>query len=319
MELDFRQLGYLLAISQEGSFTRAAARLKMSQPTLSNAITQLERRIGSTVLTRGRHGAQLTDAGRMLIRRAELIEIQMGRAVQDVLHHRAGNVGPLVVGVTPVAAADLVPRALARLRQEVPTAAVSIVEMVFREAMDALLKGTVDLAVGPVGVYPKVEGIEEERLATDPLSIIVRAGHPLSRRRAASLRQLRDVQWVLPNEQGAFQRQLEALFVTAGLGWPMGAVLTNSMTAMKAIVIHGDGVAIMPPHLVALERRVGLLHCIRLVEAGANRALGLSRAQGRELSPVAQRFAEIIRACARDPPGTAGGRAKGSNSSVASR
>jgi LysR family transcriptional regulator, cyn operon transcriptional activator len=53
MELDFRQLGYLLAIAQEGSFTRAAARLKMSQPTLSNAIAQLERGIGSTVLTRG--------------------------------------------------------------------------------------------------------------------------------------------------------------------------------------------------------------------------------------------------------------------------
>lgn len=61
MELDFRQLCYLLAISQEGSFTRAAARLKMFQPTLSNAIAQLERRIESTVLTRGRQGARLTE------------------------------------------------------------------------------------------------------------------------------------------------------------------------------------------------------------------------------------------------------------------
>jgi molybdate transport repressor ModE-like protein len=319
MELDYRQLGYLLAISQEGSFTRAAARLKMSQPTLSNAIAQLERRIGSTVLTRGRHGARLTDAGRMLVRHAELIEIEMRRAVQDVRHHQAGNVGPLVVGVTPVAAADLVPRALARLREEMPTAAVSVVEMVFREAMDALLKGTIDLAFGPIGVYPRVEGIEEERLATDPLSVIVRAGHPLSRRRAASLRQLQDVQWVLPSDQSAFHRQVEALFVTARLGWPTGAVLTNSATALKAIVVHGDGVAIMPRQLVALERRTGLVHCIRLVEAGATRALGLSRTTSRTLSPVAQRFAEIIRACARDRPGAADGRAKGGNSSTGSR
>lgn len=308
MELDFRQLGYLLAISQEGSFTRAAARLKMSQPTLSNAIAHLERRIGSAVLTRGRHGAQLTDAGCLLVRHAELIEIQMGRALQDVRHHQAGNVGPLVLGVTPVAAANLVPRALGLLKQEMPTTAVSIMEMVFREAMDALLKGTIDLAIGPVGVYPKAEGIEEERLATDPLSVIVRAGHPLSRRRAVSLPQLKNVQWVLPSDQSAFHRQVEALFVTAGLGWPSGAVLTNSATALKAIVIHGDGVAIMPRQLVVLERQAGLLHCIRLVEAGANRALGLSRTSSRTLSPVAQRFAEIIRVCAQDSRGAEGRR-----------
>ena len=140
MELDYRQLGYLLAIAQESTFTRAAARLKMSQPTLSNAVAQLERRIGSAVLTRGRHGARLTDEGRMLVRRAELIEIEMRRAVQDVLHHQAGNVGPLVVGVTPVAAADLVPRALARLREEMPTAAVSVVEMPDPRTIPELLR-----------------------------------------------------------------------------------------------------------------------------------------------------------------------------------
>lgn len=301
MDLDFRQLGYLLAIARERSFTRAAARLGMSQPTLSNAIAQLERRIGSAVFTRGRHGAQLTDAGRMLARHAQLIETQMDRAAQDVLHHRAGSIGPLVVGVTPVAAADLAPRALARLRQEMPTAVVSVVEMVFSEGMNALLNGTVDIVVGPIGVYPRVDGIEEERLTTDPLSVIVRAGHPLSRRRTASLRALRDVQWVLPSDQSAFHRQIEALFVAAGLDWPRSAVLTNSMTALKAIVIHGDGVAIMPLQLVTLERRAGLLHCIRLLEAGASRALGLSRVDGRPLSPIAERFTEIVRACAREP------------------
>jgi hypothetical protein len=63
-----------------------------------------------------------------------------------------------------------------------------------------------------------------------------------------------------------------------------GAVLTNSASALKAIVIHGDGVAIMPRQLVALERQAGLLHCIHLVEAGANRALGLSRTSSRPLS-----------------------------------
>ena len=64
------------------------------------------------------------------------------------------------------------------------------------------------------------------------------------------------------------------------------------------MVVHGDGVTIIPRQLVALEREADLLHCIDLVEAGAARALGLSWARDRKLSPLAQRFAEIIRACA---------------------
>ena len=54
--------------------------------------------------------------------------------------------------------------------------------MAFADAMPALLKGQIDLMVGPVGVYAKVEGVEEERLTTDPFAVIVRSGHPLRRR-----------------------------------------------------------------------------------------------------------------------------------------
>jgi regulatory helix-turn-helix LysR family protein len=91
MELDFGQLGYLLAIEQEASFTGAAARPKMSRPTLSKAIAQLEREIGSTVLSRAsRRTAHRCEpyAGRSRPTHRD----QMDRAVQDVLHHRAGNI-----------------------------------------------------------------------------------------------------------------------------------------------------------------------------------------------------------------------------------
>jgi DNA-binding transcriptional LysR family regulator len=126
----------------------------------------------------------------------------------------------------------------------------------------------------------------------------VRSGHPLRRRRSISLRELADAAWVLPNDQSAFHHQLEALFIVAGVAWPTNAIVTNSMVALKSMVVHGDGVTIIPRQLVALEREAGLLHCIDLIEAGAARALGLSWARDRKLSPLAQRFAEIIRACA---------------------
>lgn len=300
MDVDQRQLLHLLAIARAGSFGRAAERLRMSQPALSNSIAQLERRMGgSRVFDRGRHGAKLTDLGQMLLRHAEMLEIAMGRISAELDNRLQSVQGPLVIGVTPVAAAHLVPKAVGQLKAEAPNLAVSIIETVFSEAMDALLKGSIDVMVGPIGVYPKVSGIEEEALAIDPFAIIVRDKHALGAKRSISLRSLPDSQWVLPSEQSAYRRQLEALFVVAGLHWPAGCVTTNSMAAMKAMVLNSDCVAIMPTQVVAVERRAKLLRCVRLTESGGTRSLGLSWAKTRRLSPLAQRFVQIVREAAR--------------------
>jgi molybdate transport repressor ModE-like protein len=303
MDPDYRQLMHLLAIGRCGTFSRAAAELRMSQPALSNSISQLESRLKVRVLERGRNGAQLTDAGRALVRHAEILQSQMGRAVEEIRFQRQSQLGPLIVGVTPVAAASLVPRALAQLKKDMPALAVSIQETVFHDGIGDLLKGNLDVMVGPIGVYAPVEGIEEQRLTVDPFSLVVRSGHALSRRRSASLRQIADVEWVLPSDRSAFHRQLEALFVVAGLGWPSRAITTNSMTAMKAIVMHTDCVALMPRQLVAIEQKAGLLKTIRLVEAGASRALGISWARGRKPSGPAEAFIEALHDCARKPAG----------------
>jgi DNA-binding transcriptional LysR family regulator len=299
MEADYRQLIYLLAIAESGSFSRAAASLRMSQPALSNSIASLERRLDTKLLDRGRSGAALTDAGRVLVRHATILKTQMGRAMEEIDLQRQASSGPLVIGVTPVAAASLVPRALARLKREMPQLAIRVHETVFKEGMDGLLQGSLDVMVGPIGVYPPVDGIEEQQIAVDPFSIVVRNGHRLAKRRSLSLRQMTDVEWVLPSDQGAFHRQLEALFVIAGLGWPKNAIATNSMMAMKSIAMHGDCVALMPKQLVELERKAGLLVTVRLVEGGVSRALGISFARDRSLSPPAETFVQILHDCAR--------------------
>lgn len=274
----------------------------MSQPALSNSIALLEQRLQTRVLNRGRAGAELTDAGRVLVRHAERLEVQMNRAVEEIRFHRQAFEGPLNVGVTPVAAANLVPRALARLKREMPHLVVRVQETVFHDGVDGLLKGTLDVMVGPTGVYAPVAGILEKPLMTDPFSIVVRSGHPLARKRSASLRQLKDCEWVLPSDQSAFHRQLEALFVVAGIGWPNHAIATNSMIAMKSIVIHSDCVALMPKQLIAIEQQAGLLKTIRLVEAGASRALGISWPENRKPTEPAQAFMRLLQDCTRKNP-----------------
>lgn len=124
------------------------------------------------------------------MRHARILQTQMGRAMEEMDLLRQASFGPLVVGVTPVAAAALVPRALGQLRRQLPSLAIRVHETVFKEGMEGLLNGSLDLMVGPIGVYPPVDGIEEQRLTMDPFTIVVRNGHPLSKRRSVSLRQL---------------------------------------------------------------------------------------------------------------------------------
>lgn len=299
MEPDYRQLIYLMAIAESGSFSRAAAKLRMSQPALSNSIASLEQRLSAKLLNRGRSGAALTGAGQLLVRHARILQTQMGRAVEEIGLFRQASLGPLIVGVTPVAAASLVPRALARIRLEMPSLAIRVHETVFKDGMDGLLNGSLDLMVGPIGVYPAVDGIEEQRLTVDPFTIVVRKGHILSKRRSVSLRQMTDVEWVLPSDHSAFHKQLESLFVVAGLGWPGNAIMTNSMMAMKSIAMYSDCVALMPKQLVELERKAGMLVTIRLVEGNISRALGISWARKPEPNSPAEAFVRILRDCAR--------------------
>src|SRR5690606_32653673 len=264
MDIDPRHLAILRRIAESGSFTRAAASLRISQPALSNSIAQLERLLGVRVLERGRHGARLTEFGHGLVRRARALDAHLKGAVEEVRLRKLGAEGPLAVGVTPVTAADLVPRALGLLKRRTPALSVAIVQGLEEDHMAMMEVGAPDLVVRPVGVYPSRPEVVEEPLILAPLSLIVRTRPPLAPRRSVALKELADAEWALPSERSAFRRQLEALFLTAGMQWPTLCVTTNSMVALKSVVMHSDAVTIMPEQLVAFERGAGRLRCIRL-------------------------------------------------------
>src|SRR5262245_27549258 len=99
MEMDARQLACLLTIAQHGSFSRAAAHLRLSQPALSRTISQLERTLGARVLERGRFGAKLNSLGSVLVRHAEALRVQLSRAREEAELHRDHVDGQMIVGV----------------------------------------------------------------------------------------------------------------------------------------------------------------------------------------------------------------------------
>lgn len=298
MRIDPRRLLDLLAVARHGSFTGAAEALSVSQPGLSQSIAQLEHGVGARVLVRDRHGARLTEIGQVLEFHARALDSLLSRAKEETRLRSIGVEGPLAVGITPITAAALVPQALAMLCRETPRVCVSVVEGLDDELVAMLRARELDLVVSRL--RPSIPDVQSEPLIVSDWALITRPNHPLAGRMSISLREICGVQWVLPAGGSAFRRQMEVVFEAAGVAWPTCGISTNSILAIKAIVMSTECVTVMSPALVNVERNAGRLQAIALKDIAPLQPVGMMWRKDDELSPIATRFAKILRLAAAD-------------------
>jgi DNA-binding transcriptional LysR family regulator len=302
MKIDPRRLLDLLMVARHGSFSGAAVATRISQPALSKSIGLLERELGARVLERDRQGARLNEFGTALARHAQALESLLAQSKEEMRLRLLGIEGPLAIGITPVTAVGLVPQALELLTRETPNISVSVIEGLDNEIKSMLRSRELDLVVSRLGVGPEYTDIEEDPLILAGWSLITRPGHRLADLPSVSIKALGDVQWVLPAGGSAFRQQMEVVFTSAGLWWPSRGISTNSILAIKAIVMNTDCVTIMSPRLVEVERSAGRLCSVSLTDVSALRPVGLMWRRGEELSPIATRFAKVLRSVAREDP-----------------
>lgn len=298
MDVDPRHLRILLAIAEHGTFTRAAAAQRISQPAMSSAIARLEKQLGVRVLERGRHGADLNDFGRLLVRHARGLHALLGQAKAEIDLKRLGYEGPLKIGGTPVTLIELVPAAIERLTRGNPRVSITVMEGVDEALLDKLRAGEIDVMVSGVGHVAPPPDIAQEDLLALPFDAVVNRKSALAKRRAVSLQDLAGMQWALPTPGSAFRHHLEGIFVTSGVPFPESYWACDSLMALKSLVTHADCVSILPRHAVALEARAGVLRMIRLRDVATRRQIGAMTLRTRAASPLADRFLAALRKAA---------------------
>jgi len=294
MALDPRQLQVLLTVVREGSFSAAAGVLNMSQPAVSMAIAQLERSVGAQLVERGRQGAKATQAGRILTRRAEMIETVIGLARREVALGMLGMEGPLVVGGTPGALISLLPPATARLERAGTRFALQVVEAADADLFEMLRTYSIDLAICTVSIGTLPPDIVERALLVDRFILAMRAGHPFPSD-TATLGEVAGLEWALPGVGGAFQRQIEAMFLNAGVPVPQQAIRSDSIALTKEIVRQSDHVTILPHRVVATELANGEFRQVMLRTGSPTRTVGVRMLRERAQMPLAD---NLIRAMA---------------------
>ena len=285
MSIDPRQLRYLMAIAECGSFTSAAERLAMSQPALSNSIALLERNLGVSVLDRTRRGSTLNAFGEILVRRASGLESLLSAAEEEVRLKAAGIEGPLIIGATPSVLALLLPEALCRLSRKSGPIDIRIVDGVDSKLLPALYAGELEIIVGPVGeTFEANPEIQEVPLMDDPFTIVAAADNPICGREQVSLSELTEMPWVLPFEASSYRERLESFFRIANAPWPTNCIYTDSLIALEAIVRRSDRITIFS-RLQAMGQIDRRLRTIPLKHAGT-RTIGYKHRKNGPLSPL---------------------------------
>jgi DNA-binding transcriptional LysR family regulator len=186
MTMELRHLRYFIAVAEEGHITRAAERLGMQQPPLSQQIKAIERELGVQLFYRKPRGVELTAPGRALLDDARAILSQLDRAFDTTRRTARGEQGRICVGVTPTSPFHpFVPRVIRAFRESYPLVSVMMEEWASNELIDHLRNGRIDAAFIRT---PPVDssGLAVSALLEEELIVVLPEGHVLAQSRGRS-------------------------------------------------------------------------------------------------------------------------------------
>jgi DNA-binding transcriptional LysR family regulator len=179
--VEFRQLEAFVAVATELHFGRAAERLHMAPPTLSEIIRRLERELGTPLFTRTTRRVAMTSAGAELLARSKIILDEVAAADAAVRRVAGGDAGTVRLGITPPVAPVLAPHLIGAFADQAPQVTVDLQRMWLPSLTDALLAGRIDVAI-TCGLLPAPEGTANEVFCAEPLLVGLRPDHRLADR-----------------------------------------------------------------------------------------------------------------------------------------
>lgn len=291
--MELRQVRYFLALAEECHFGRAAARLHVAQPALSQQIKQLERELGTPLFQRSTRHVELTEAGRELTGYARTLLAEAERARVHMTELATGRAGRVSVGFIGTATYDVLPRVARTVRARLPGITLELHgELLTPQLVDGLLTGTYDLAVLRSATAP--EAVRITPLRTETLVAVLPAHHPLAGRTRISLTALAGEPFVIhpAGPRSAMHDRVLSACREAGFA-PPSLVEVGETATLVVLVAAGHGVALVPESVQSL--RLDGVTYVPLVEQETV-DLVLGRRAPHDV-PAAQQVASVIEEC----------------------
>lgn len=241
--MTLNELRYVVAVAQERSFGRAAARCFVSQPALSVAIHKLEEELGTPLFERGKGEITVTPLGERIVEQAQKILEEVTRIRELAVGGRNQLVGTLRLGVIHTVAPYLLPDLVPELHRVAPEMPLEIDETLTENLAVGLRSGRLDAAI--VALPFDVPGVATQFLYEEPFQVVVPHGHPWVRRRDIAPGELAGEHTILLNVGHCFRDQV--LDACPELNQSDARVTrSNSLETIRNMVASGLGVSVLP-------------------------------------------------------------------------
>jgi DNA-binding transcriptional LysR family regulator len=251
--MELRHLRYFIAVAEELHFRRAAERLHMSQPPLSQQIRQLEEEIGAQLLTRSQRKVELTAAGAAFLVRSREILDAVEDAARQARRVQRGEVGRLAVGFVGSAMYSFVPELLRAFREQAPDIALRLHEMGTTEQLRQLDDGRLD--VGFLRTPGRWPGLSFETVLSEQIVVAMPDVHPLAQRARLRMEDLAGESLVLLTPGGSPGLRAALATSIAQLGGEERIIQEASeMQTVVGLVAAGIGISLVPESVRALVR-----------------------------------------------------------------
>ena len=287
--MEINQLRYVCAIAETGSFSRAAERCHVAQPSLSQQVLKLEEDLGAKLFDRLGRSVRLTEAGRGFLPHARSILHQMEAARTGVEDKRTDVRGSVAAGVIPTIAPYLMPSYIAAFARKHPEAKLRLVEETTPVLVESLRNLSIDLAILALPLRHKE--FEMFPLLTEPLFAVLPKDHPRAAAKSMALKDLRGEPFVMLRDGHCF-RDLSVATCARARITPRIAFESGQFSSLLGMVAAGVGVSLVPQ--MAVDRNIPCQY-IRLSDASATRTIVAAVLRGRSFNRVQQAFLSGIK------------------------
>ncbi|MEW9669067.1 LysR family transcriptional regulator [Ammoniphilus sp. 3BR4] len=290
--MELRQLEYALMIAEERNFSRAAEKLHLAQPSLSQQMIKLEKELRVQLFERRPGDIQLTYAGKRFIDQASKILDQVEQLKQEMMDVVDSSKGQIIIGTLPITGAHLLPAALPLFQQEFPGIELVMLEETTTQLEQLTAKGQTDISLLSLPITEK--GLEIVPLLEEPIYLAVPPNHPFSTRKEVELSECKDESFIVLKRGQGFREISQRLCHQAGFE-PKVVFESTNIETVQSLVASGMGIGFIPKMVTRTRRSTHVPVYLPIGDLHPTRTLVIGYKKGRYLSKAAESFISIMR------------------------
>ena len=303
--MDLRQLRNLLAVMDEGTLGKAAARVNISQPALTKSIQRLETELGVRLFERNSRGMRPTLYADSLRGYAKAACLAMAEAQSQITALRNGTEGLLTVAAAPALAAEFLPKIVARLLSERPKLQVRVVSQ-NKELFSGLIEGRFNVVVAMLYDEAPDDVVDKHWIFNDELVVVMRPAHRLASDGAITAEKLAAEKWVLQEPSSWSHKRIRLYFEQNGLSLPRYAMESRDPAVLRGIIADSDHIGVMARLGIRRDIDAGRLTAIGVNSPLMRRPIGVALRKNEPISHSVRALMRIARELAAAEAANAG-------------